>query len=298
MATSPNLNDDHTIMDYVLLVTLAAIWGSSFMMIKVAVDTIPPFTITAGRMVIAALFLYIAARLAGQALPKDRETWIWAFVISIVGNAIPFTLIGWGETKIDSGLAAILMAIMPVTTVFLAHFFTSDEKLSKRRSLGVAVGFAGVVYLIGANALSSLGDALWHQIAVAGGAVCYAISSIINKKLSQSPNRRATAAAIMISSCVVIIPASALIEQPWTLVPSFEAIIAVVALGILSTAIAQLILFRIVKARGAAFLSLNNYMVPLFGLMWGILLLGETPNSTALIGLLLIIGGIALSRKR
>ncbi len=298
MTTQTMTTQDQSVLDYGMLVILAAIWGGSFMFIKVAVDTVPPITITAGRLAIAAIFLYITARMAGQNLPRDKDTWFWAFVIAVIGNAVPFTLIGWGEKGIDSGLASILMAIVPICTLIMVHFTTEDEKLSLRRVIGIIVGFTGVVFLIGADALQNLGEGVLYQLAVASGAICYGISSIVNKKLSHKPDRRATAATIMIASCVFAIPASLVIDQPWMLNPTVQAIGSIVALGVLSTALAQIILLRIVKVRGAAFLSLNNYMVPLFGLLWGMLFLGEEPQSTAFIGLGLILSGIAVSRKR
>ncbi len=288
--------EEQTNFDYVLLVLLAAIWGGSFMFIKVAVETIPPITITAGRITIAAALLYVAARMAGQPLPRDRRSWVLALGIAILGNALPFTLISWGEKAIDSGLASILMAIVPICTLIVVHFGTDDEKLSVRKLLGIAVGFSGVVVLIGADALGGIGGAALHQVAVASGAICYGMTALINKKLSNRP-RRSTAASIMITSTIIMIPLSLIIDQPWTIDAAQKAIWSVIALGVLSTALAQIILLKIVRARGASFLALNNYMVPLFGLLWGVLFLAEQPKSTAIIGLALILCGITLSRK-
>lgn len=296
-STTPSIDtQNQSSLDYLSLVLLAAMWGGSFMFIKVAVGTIPPITVTAGRLLVAAILLYITARMAGQALPRDRETWISVIAVAILGNAMPFTLIGWGEEKIDSGLASILMAIVPMCTLLMAHFFTSDEKLSKRKILGLSVGFSGVVFLIGIENLAELGDEAIRQLAIAAGAICYGMTSVINRKLAGKP-RRSTAAAIMVASVVIMLPFSIIIDQPWTLEASQNSLLSILALGVLSTALAQILILRVVKVRGASFLSLNNYMVPLFGLMWGMMFLSEQPQSTALIGLVLILIGVAISRK-
>lgn len=283
--------------DYSLLVALAAIWGGSFLFIKLAVDTIPPATIAAGRIALAAAILYLAARAAGQRLPAFGRHWIFIAGIAIFGNAIPFSLIGWGEEKIDSGLAAILMATVPLCTMVLAHFFTDDERLSIRKIIGLIVGFGGIVILIGPKALMTLGDDAIRQIAVACGAACYGVSSIMAKRLSGLP-RRAVAAGIMLTSTCFIVPVAMITEQPWTLTPDTTGIFSVIMLGLLSTALAQIILLKIVRERGASFLSLNNYMVPVFGLTWGMIFLAERPDPSSLAGLLLILTGIGITQWR
>lgn len=285
------------IRDYGLLVSLAAIWGGSFLFIKLAVDTIPPATIAAGRIALAACILYLAARMAGQRLPAFGRIWIFIAGIAVFGNAVPFTLIGWGEEKIDSGLAAILMATVPLCTMVLAHFFTDDEHLSIRKILGLIVGFAGIVILIGPKALLTLGDDAIRQIAVATGAACYGVSSILAKRLSGLP-RRGVAAAIMTTSACFIVPVALVTDRPWTASPDAIGIFSIIMLGLLSTALAQIILLKIVRERGASFLSLNNYMVPVFGLIWGVIFLAERPEPTSLLAFLLILAGIGITQYR
>ncbi|WP_259781886.1 DMT family transporter [Aestuariispira ectoiniformans] len=285
------------IRDYGLLVCLAAIWGGSFLFIKLAVDTIPPATIAAGRIALAACILYLAARMAGQRLPAFGRHWIFIAGVAIFGNAIPFSLIGWGEAKIDAGLAAILMATVPLCTMVLAHFLTDDERLSIRKIAGLIVGFTGIVILIGPKALMTLGDDAIRQVAVASGAACYGLSSIMAKKLSGLP-RRAVAAAIMATSSCFIVPVALITDRPWTTEPAAIGIFSVVMLGLLSTALAQIILLKIVRERGASFLSLNNYMVPVFGVIWGIIFLAERPNPSSLVAFLLILTGIGITQYR
>lgn len=297
MSVATQAGNPAGLKDYALLVTLAAIWGGSFLFIKLAIDTIPAMTIAAGRIALAAAILYLAARMAGQRLPAWGIHWVYILGIAIFGNAVPFTLIGWGEEQIDSGLAAILMAIVPLCTLVMAHFFTADEKISLQKVIGLIIGFTGIILLIGPESLMTLGDEAVRQLAVALGAACYGVSSILAKKLSGLP-RRAIAAAIMISSTAVILPASLIFDQPWILQPTGMAVFSVIMLGLTSTALAQIILLKIVKEHGASFLSLNNYMVPVFGLIWGAVFLAERPDPESLAAFLLILAGIAVTQYR
>ncbi len=283
--------------DYALLVVLAAIWGSSFLFIKLAVTEIPSVTVAAARITIAALLLWAAARMAGQSLPRGWGVWGIIVCASVAGNAVPFTLIGWGEEQIDSGLAAILMATMPLTTLVLAHIFTSDEKLTTRKAIGVAMGLLGLIVLMGPDRLAQLGGDTLRELAVAGAATCYGINALLTKRLVHLP-RRAAAASMLGVSAVMMIPASLLIDQPWTLNPSSMALGSLIVLGTLHTAVATMLLFVIVRRQGASFFSQINFLVPLFGVLWGALILAERPSANALAALALILIGIAVVRGK
>lgn len=291
-------NTDAPILkDYALLILLASIWGASFLFIKIAIDSIPPLTITAGRICLAAIILYTAMRFAGQQRPSGVKIWLLIAGSAFFGNVLPFTLISWGEHSVDSGLAAILMAIMPLSTLILAHYFTDDEPLTKRKVAGLIVGFTGIVILIGPAALQSLGTELIAQLAIGLGAVCYSISSMFNKRLNLIPGRT-LAAWVMIVSAAMILPASLIVDQPWTLSPEPKSIAAVIILGIFPTALAMLILLKIIREHGASFLSMNNYMVPVFGVIWGAIFLAERPSPESAIALVLILAGIAITRAK
>lgn len=283
--------------DYALLVVLAAIWGSSFLFIKLAVIEIPPVTVAAARITIAALLLWAAARMAGQSLPRGWGVWGIIACAAVSGNAVPFTLIGWGEEHIDSGLAAILMATMPLTTLVLAHIFTSDEKLTTRKAIGVGMGLLGLIVLMGPDRLAQLGGDTLRELAVAGAATCYGINALITKRLVHLP-RRAVAASMLGVSAVMMIPASLMIDQPWMLNPSSTALGSLIVLGSLHTAVATMLLFVIVRRQGASFFSQINFLVPLFGVLWGALILAERPSANALVALALILIGIAVVRGK
>ena len=280
-----------------LLFLLASLWSSSFAAIKIGVGTIPPLTLAAGRIAVAAAVLYALIALRGQRLPRSARLWALFFLLGITGNALPFTLIAWGEERIDSGLAAILMAVMPPATVLLTHVFTRDERLTVPKLIGVAMGFAGVVLLIGPEALRGLGGEAGRQLAVAGAAVCYAVTATVARFVPPSPPA-VRSAAVMICASVQMIPLALLVDQPWALSPSAGSVAALVYLALFPTALATIIFFQLISARGATFVALNNYMIPVLGVIWGASFLGERLSLQALGALALILIGIGVTNLR
>lgn len=282
--------------DYALLILLSAIWGSSFIFIKLAVETAPAATATAVRLAVGALTMVVIARLAGQAFPRGIRLWGLIFLAGLFGNALPFTLISWGEEIIDSGLAAILMAVMPLTTVLLAHLLTVDEKLNRAKGAGVLLGITGLVVLIGPEKLLQLGGDALRQLAVAAAAACYGVSAIIARSLVGLP-RRALVASLLTVSFVMLLPVALYLDRPWNLSPSALSTGAMVLLGFLHTAVATLLMFAIVSRQGASFFSQINFLIPLFGVFWGVVALSETPPPNAYLALALILAGIAIARR-
>lgn len=283
--------------DYALLLALALIWGSSFLFIKLGVETIPPATLTAFRLGVAAAVMVVIARLAGQSLPHDKRIWALIAASALFGNALPFTLITWGEETIDSGLAAILMAVMPLSTVLLAHVFTRDEPLTLRKSVGVLLGFIGLVILIGPDKLLHLGDDTVRQLAVAAAAFCYGINALVTKHLLDLP-RRALVGGVLLASTIMIVPVSLFIESPWHMQPSTVSIAAVILLGIVHTAVTTLMMFALIRRQGASFFSQLNFLVPPFGVLWGAVILAERPPANAYVALGTILLGIACAREQ
>lgn len=283
--------------DYALLLALSMIWGSSFLFIKLGVETIPPATMTACRLAVAAALMVVIARLAGQSLPRDGRIWGLIAASALFGNALPFTLITWGEETIDSGLAAILMAVMPLSTVLLAHVFTRDEPLTLRKSVGVLLGFIGLTILIGPDKLLHLGDDTVRQLAVAAAAFCYGINALVTKHLLDLP-RRALAAGVLLASTIMIIPVSLFVETPWTTQPSAVSMSAVLLLGVIHTAVTTLMMFALIRRQGASFFSQLNFLVPPFGVLWGAVILAERPPANAYVALATILLGIAFARER
>lgn len=279
--------------DLSLLFVLAMMWSSSFTVIKVGTDLLPPTTFAMLRVGFGALVLYGWLKLRGMSLPREPRLWWAFFLIGLFGNAIPFVMINWGEQKIASGLAAILIASMPLAALLLGRIF-SDEILNLRRGLGVAVGFAGVVSLIGPQELMHLGDDVLRQLAVAMAAVSYAIAGILVRKLPGAKPAQ-HGAGVLIASSAVLIPASLLADQPWTLDIAPKALAAALYLGVFPTALATILLIVVIASRGVTFLSLNNYLIPVLGVAWGYLFLGEGITQDVLMALALILLGITIA---
>ena len=280
---------------WALLVALAAIWGSSFLFIKLALVSVPPLTIAASRIALGALLLLAVLRAKGGRLPPPGPHWVPIALAAALGSVVPFSLIGYGERTIDSALAAMLMATVPLFTVLVAHLVTDDEKLGARKLAGVAIGFAGTVLLAGPGALAELGAAALAQAMVAGAALCYALSSIVSRRLS-GLERLPVASAILALASAMIVPFSLVLDRPWTLAPGAVELAAIAVLGLGATATAQLILLEVIALRGASFLSLNNYLVPVFGVVWGVALLGEAPGPDALAAFGLILLGVVIAQ--
>lgn len=287
-------------IDYLLLLLLSAIWGSSFLFIKLAVATIPPMTLVAARLCLAALGLLVFLAVTGRRLPRDWGLWRGFLVVAVVGNVIPFFLINWGEVTVDSSLAAILLAVMPLATLVLAHAFTADERLTPMKGLGVTVGFGGIVVLVGPDALAGLGREVVSQFAIAAAACCYAVTTIFvrRSRLIDLPPA-VNSAGVLVTAALVAVPLSLIIDRPWELpAPSDQSLAALVVLALLCTSAAFLILFRLLATTGATFVSLLNYLAPVFGVFWGALLLGEPLHLDALGALALIMFGLALTQVR
>jgi drug/metabolite transporter (DMT)-like permease len=283
--------------DYALLVALAAIWGGAFMLMKVAIGTVPPVTMTAARVGIGALILTGVALAKRRSLPRSAKIWGFAFASGLLGFALPFTLISWGEEKIDSGPAAILMAGMPLMTILLARFVVGDEPLPLNKIIGVVCGLIGLMVLIGPAELATLGGDSVREMAVVLASFCYAVNAIVAKRIAgQDPY--ATPAAILISGSALLVPASLILEKPWTLGPTPQAWLALLLLGALPTAVAILIMLALLRRQGAGFFAQNNFLVPLFGVFWGFLILSERPPPSSLAALAIILIGIAVSRGR
>lgn len=290
----------HPAKHWALLLALTAMWGSAFMFIKLGVATVPPATLVASRLTIGAALLYAVMRARGLALPPLGRGWLPFIALAIVGNSVPFYLISWGQQFIDSALAGILMAVMPLATLLLAHFFVADERLTVKRALGFAIGFAGIVVLMGPVALAGLGGSLVKataQAAVLAGALCYAANSVMARRLVAADFLVASTAVLIVAGAMMV-PLALVLDRQWVLAPSMGSTAAILWLGVGPTAVATILFFRLIASAGPTFMSIVNYLSPLVALLAGVLLLGEKPGVTAVAGLGLILLGIALSRRR
>ena len=281
----------------ILLLALASLWSSSFAVIKIGVETLPPMTLAALRISLAAIALYGYASFNAMSIPRDCKYWGLAFLIGFFGNGLPFTLIGWGEQEIDSGLAAILMAVMPLTTVLLVHIFSSDEPLTPQKLTGILVGFGGVIVLVGPETLKYMGGDALRQSAVACGAFSYAIATTIAKKMTRL-HPAVSGSGVMLMGALQMIIMSLVFDQPWLLNPSTKSWIAAAYLGLFPTALATFLYFHLLQIRGATFISFNNYIIPGLGVLWGAIFLNEHVSVQEIIALVLILSGIAIASIR
>jgi len=287
---------------YAALIFLAVLWSSSFLVIKIAVETIPPLTLTAIRLFVAMAFLWVILIIKGEKLPTSGRAWFMCALVGFFGNVLPFSLISWGEEVVSSGLTAILMAMMPLSTVLLAHFFTEGDRLTPQRSLGIAIGFLGVVILVGPSVLSGVGDDALRQLAIAAAGISYGVTTVIARNMPES-SVLGRSVVIMLTGFLQLIPFTLWIEKPWTLSPSTEAIVFAIHLGVMPTALASLIYLHLIAKRGAGFMAYINYLIPIMGVIWGASILGEevTPQAMAALGAIVIglfVANIRRSERR
>jgi drug/metabolite transporter (DMT)-like permease len=282
---------------WLLLLALVAMWGSAFMMTGIAVRGFTPATLVAIRLVIAAALLGGLVLLSGRRFPASRRFWLSSLAISLAGNCVPFWLISFGQQRIDSGLAGILMGIMPLTTMVLAHFFVRGERLNGTKAGGFLLGFVGLIVLIGPEALLQLrgeGTALIYQLAVLGGAVCYAINAIVARHRPPADPLVAAAGVMLMGSLVMLPIGGPAAPEQLASAPAVP-FAAMIALALIATAIATVVFLKLVAVAGPSFTSFINYLIPVWALLMGMIFLGEEPQPTTFVALVLILAGIGLS---
>jgi len=292
--------------DWLFLICLGMIWGGSFMATKTATDGFAPLTIAGLRLTLAAVVIIAALRLGGERLPgwhsrEERLFWLAAAAMAFLSNAMPFTLLSWGQKHIDSGLAGVFMASVPLFVLPLGHIFVPGERMTLRKIAGFMLGFAGVAVLIGPTVLLDVGGgpalALLAQAACLGAAAGYAAGSIVSKRAPQLGLVKFGAAALGIAA-VMTLPLAFVLEDPFTARPAPEAILAVVYLGLMPTALATLMLLQVIRSAGPGFLSLVNYQVPVWAVIFGATFLGETPSPRLGLALVLILVGLGIAQGR
>ena len=275
----------------VMLLALAAIWGASFLFIKVAVRELTPTTLITGRLGLAALTLALLVPFAvgtREMLRQLRQSWAWLVVVALVNTAIPFWLLSWGETRIDSGLASIIQASVPIFNALIAFAAFHEVRVTGVRLLGVGVGFVGVALLVGAQPEGKVLGAL----AVVGMAFCYGVGGLLTGRYLTRVRPIVVALASTSIATLVALPLGAA-EAPGHM-PGWKTIGSVVALGIPGTALAYLLFFALISGAGAAYTSLVTYLIPPIALAYGAIFLDERFGAAALGGLALILAGVAL----
>ena len=278
-----------------MLLALAVLWGGSFFFNGVAVRELPSFTLVWLRVAVAAVTLLGVQRLLGQRMPRDGRVWAAFFGMGMLNNVVPFVLIVWGQHGIASGLAAILNATTPLFAVLVAHVLTADEKVTPLKAVGVAVGFAGAAVMVGPDALRGLGTGVLAQLACIAAALVYAFAGIFGRRFRRmGVTPLASAAGQVCASTVILLPLALLVDQPWHLaMPHAATWGAVLGIGLLSTALAYVLYFRILATAGATDLMLVTFLIPVSAILLGVLVLGETLLPRHVVGMALIGTGLA-----
>lgn len=278
--------------EWALLVTLSVLWGGSFFFNALALGSLDPFTVVMWRVAIAGLVLWAFVKARGQSLPGSRQAWTAFLVMGLLNNLVPFVLIAWGQTRIDSGLASILNATTPLFTVLLAHLATRDERLTWNKAAGVLAGLAGVAVLVGPRVFAGVDAEGAGEGAVLAGAVAYACAGIYGKRLAAHPPA-VSAAAMLLSAAVLAIPTAFVLGDPLAGLPSGTALLGIAGLGVVSTTLAYIIYFRILSSAGATNLLLVTLLIPPSAVLLGATFLAESLSSRAFVGMALIGLGIA-----
>jgi drug/metabolite transporter (DMT)-like permease len=274
-----------------LLVLLSTLWGASYTFIKLGVATIPPLTLIASRTLIAGLVLAAVIRARGLAWPRDAPTWRRFFGQACLNSVVPFTLIAWAEQAVDAGLATILNSTSPIFAFLLTALVTRHETVTMRKLVGVAAGLVGVCLLVGVEALHGLGDVVWSQLAIVAATICYAGAAIYGKGF-KGLDPMLPAAGSLLAGTGLLLPAALVIDRPWTLTPSAASLEALLALAIVSTALALVIYFRLVQTLGSVGATAQSYLRVPIGVAIGVLALGEHLSPTAWLGLGCVLAGV------
>jgi len=282
--------------DYLLLFILAMIWGSSFMLQKIVVEEIPPVTLTAMRQLIGAAVMVGILAFAGSRLNATPWEHFLMFVSGILGTVLPFSLIATGLQTLDSGLAAILMGAMPLVTIVLAHFTTQDEKMNRNKLIAVGLGIAGLIVLFWPSLVSGFGRDLVAQMIVLSAAICYALNSLVTKKLIHL-DAPMLLGIIIFWSAAILLPISLLMEPGAFILPGTASLASLIALAIFPTVIAAFLMYELIARQGAGFFGQINLLVPVCGVFLGFIFLGERLGWNSWIALAFILSGVAVSRN-
>jgi drug/metabolite transporter (DMT)-like permease len=284
-----------TPLEWALLLTLSFLWGISFFFVAVAVSALTPTTIVTVRVTVATLLLLAIMWALRARLPRDRESWRDFIIMGFLNNVIPFSLIAWGQTYIESGLASILNATAPLFAVVVAHVATSDERMTGARFAGVVIGFAGVVVMVGPSALADIGGELLPELACLGGALAYAVSVVFARRFSRRGIAPlATATGQMMGASLIMLPLWVIVGDASAFVmPSTPVVAAVLGLAALSTVLAYVIYYRILATAGSVNLILVTFLIPVTSILLGALILSERLAPRHFIGMAAIGIGLA-----
>ena len=281
--------------DLSLLILLSIIWGSAFFNIKIATYSYEPFTLALVRVLFACIPLFLLCKFKKIKIMAFSSNWHWYAIIGLCNIAIPFVLIAIGTSKINSYLAAIMMSTTPLSGSILAHFFTKDEKLSYMKSLGVLIGFSGIILLFFDKVIINSENYLYVIITILGSTF-YCIGGLLTLKLKNKVNENVTTSTTL-WSVIFLFPFSVLLEAPWNASPTIESTLSLLYLGVVATGLAWLIRFRILTVNGLVFQTQVAYLIPIFGIFFGFVLMDEIITWKVIASLVVILFGIYIFKK-
>ena len=283
------------LLDYLLLTLLALIWASAFFNIKIATYSFGPITIAFLRVFFGAIPVLLLCYFKSIKIEAFSKDWHWFAMIGFINLVAPFFLIAYGVQSVQSNLAAILMSTTPLSSTVLAHFYTKNEKFNFTKTIGILIGFSGILFLFSDDLLIDENNFI-SALLILLGSTCYVIGGVLTLKISKKKNENVTG-SILIWATIILVPLVSFIEQPWQLTPRIDSTISVIYLGLVSTGIAWLLRFRILVNNGLIFQSQVSYLIPIFGTILSYIFLKELVTFKVLISLIAVCIGIYFVRK-
>ena len=283
------------LVDYILLTILALIWASAFFNIKIATYSFGPVTIAFLRVFFGAIPVLLLCYYKNIKIEAFSKDWYWFALIGFINLVAPFFLIAYGVKSVQSNLAAILMSTTTLSSTVLGHFYTKNEKFNLIRTIGILIGFSGIVYLFSDNVLITENN-FFSALLILLGATCYVIGGVLTLRIKKKKNENVTG-SILIWATIILLPIMILFEHPWKVTPRIDSMFSVVYLGLVSTGVAWLLRFRILVKNGLIFQSQVSYLIPIFGTILSYVFLNELITTKVLISLMAVVIGIYFVRK-
>lgn len=283
------------LLDYFLLTFLALIWASAFFNIKIATYSFGPVTIAFLRVFFGSIPVLLLCYFKNIKIEAFSKDWHWFAMIGFINLVAPFFLIAYGVKSVQSNLAAILMSTTPLSSTILGHFYTQNEKFNLIKTIGILIGFLGIIFLFSDNLLIDENNFI-SALLILLGSTCYVVGGVLTLKISQKRNENVTG-SILIWAIIILLPLMSFIEKPWQNIPRLDSTISVVYLGVVSTGIAWLLRFRILKNNGLIFQSQVSYLIPIFGTILSYIFLKELITTKVLVSLIAVVIGIYFVKK-
>ena len=282
-------------VDYILLTVLSLIWASAFFNIKIATYSFGPVTIAFLRVLFGAIPVLLLCYLKNIQVEAFSKDWHWFAIIGFINLVAPFFLIAYGVKSVQSNLAAILMSTTPLSSTVLAHFYTKNEKFNLIKTIGILIGFSGIIYLFSDNILIDENN-FTSALMILLGSTCYVVGGVLTLKIGKKKNENVTG-SILIWAIIILLPLTFFIEKPFSSIPRIDSLVSVIYLGIVPTGIAWLLRFRILTTNGLIFQSQVSYLIPIFGTVLGYIFLKELITTKVLVSLIAVCIGIYFVKK-